>query len=169
MAGERPHKVYVSDNVSQKFTGKIRDSETRLNHFIVRYYSSNTGTITSLAKLIRVNAGQLAQFFQNQNITLRQTFDKPSHELILQRAKLGNQPEAARVSKSEQTTMGHQTQCRGRGDHAEAVRKSATSGGFLICITFLRDHRSKQMTALQEARSFRIALQEARSWRASRS
>jgi RHS repeat-associated protein len=38
---------YVDDGVRQKFTGKERDSETGLDYFIARYYSSSQGRFTS--------------------------------------------------------------------------------------------------------------------------
>lgn len=38
---------YVSDDVRQKFTSKERDSETGLDYFIARYYSSAQGRFTS--------------------------------------------------------------------------------------------------------------------------
>jgi RHS repeat-associated protein len=39
---------YVSDNASQKFTGKIRDGETGLDFFGARYYASPQGRFTSV-------------------------------------------------------------------------------------------------------------------------
>jgi RHS repeat-associated protein len=39
---------YVDDGVRQKFTGKDRDSETGLDYFIARYYSSIQGRFTSV-------------------------------------------------------------------------------------------------------------------------
>ncbi len=38
---------YVGDNVSQRFTGKIRDGETGLDYFQARYYASTQGRFTS--------------------------------------------------------------------------------------------------------------------------
>jgi RHS repeat-associated protein len=38
---------YVSDSVRQKFTGKERDAETRLDYFLARYYSPEQGRFTS--------------------------------------------------------------------------------------------------------------------------
>lgn len=42
------HGYTVTDNVRQKFTSKERDSETGLDYFLARYYSSTQGRFTSV-------------------------------------------------------------------------------------------------------------------------
>lgn len=41
------HPQYATDNIRQKFTGKIRDEETGLDYFEARYYSSKWGRFTT--------------------------------------------------------------------------------------------------------------------------
>jgi len=43
-----PQGYSLNDNVRQKFTGKERDTETGLDYFVARYYSSKQGRFTSL-------------------------------------------------------------------------------------------------------------------------
>jgi RHS repeat-associated protein len=43
VGGRTTAQGYVGDNVSQKFTGKIRDTETGLDYFGTRYYASSQG------------------------------------------------------------------------------------------------------------------------------
>ncbi len=45
--GRTPTQGYSSDSVRQKFTSKERDSETGLDYFLARYYSSVQGRFTS--------------------------------------------------------------------------------------------------------------------------
>lgn len=47
VGGRTTNQGYSSDNVSQKFTGKIRDGETGLDYFGARYFSSAQGRFTS--------------------------------------------------------------------------------------------------------------------------
>ena len=48
MGGRATTQGYgVVDNVRQKFTGKERDNETRLDYFRARYYSNAQGRFTS--------------------------------------------------------------------------------------------------------------------------
>lgn len=47
IGGRTTAQGYVGNNVSQKFTGKIRDGETSLDCFLARYYSSSQGRFTS--------------------------------------------------------------------------------------------------------------------------
>ncbi len=48
MGGRTTAQGYVGDNVRQKFTSKERDSETGLDYFGARYYSSLQGRFTSV-------------------------------------------------------------------------------------------------------------------------
>jgi RHS repeat-associated protein len=47
LGGRTAAQGYMADSVRQKFTGKLRDVETGLDHFGARYYSSATGRFTS--------------------------------------------------------------------------------------------------------------------------
>ncbi|HKZ03093.1 MAG TPA: RHS repeat-associated core domain-containing protein, partial [Pyrinomonadaceae bacterium] len=47
MGGRTTNEVYVADGVRQKFTLKERDTETGLDYFLARYYSSMQGRFTS--------------------------------------------------------------------------------------------------------------------------
>jgi RHS repeat-associated protein len=45
--GRTPQQGYTADNTRQKFTQKERDTETGLDYFLARYYSSTQGRFTS--------------------------------------------------------------------------------------------------------------------------
>jgi RHS repeat-associated protein len=107
-----------NDAISQKFTGKIRDDETRLDYFTARYYASQQGRFTStdpilIAKQKLLDPEQWNMYSYARNNPIR--FTDPTGKYVCTDAKRCEQFE-----KTRQETL--------KSKDADAVRAAKAYG-----------------------------------------
>lgn len=96
VGGRTTAQGYVGDNVSQKFTGKIRDGETGLDYFGARYYSSPQGRFTSPDPLLTSGSIYDPQTWNRYTYTLNNPlkFTDPLGLYVFNAALGGDQTDA---------------------------------------------------------------------------